>query len=120
MQLSIKALEEAMQVDCDPVFVETYLNNIPGFKEGVERRNAIAETFQEIGPKVEAVLTGQSALDGLTHVDKPTILATMKDVVDKKLKIKAKDPAGNKPQETLFERSNVQDENRKDERDKKK
>lgn len=75
-------LEERIGVKCDPVFVETYLQKLPEFKECLQKRTLINRTLQRLEPQIEANLPNQVAADGIPLVNTKLIIKTTKFVLD--------------------------------------
>jgi hypothetical protein len=79
----VRTLEDKIGIECDPVFVETYLQTIPGYKESVGTIIAVEDVFHDLEPQVQEILAHQSSLDGKTHVDESSIRSAIKEVVEK-------------------------------------
>jgi len=99
----VKSLEAVFEVECDPVFVETYLYGLQGFEAGLARTEKVSGVFRSIQPQVERALAQQAARSGITNVpgsglEKNTILAVTREVAEKSIDAK---PAKTKGQKRL-------------------
>lgn len=98
----VRSLEDQIGINCDPVFKETYLYAIPGFRQHVESHRKISEAWRTIEPQVEEMLIQQSALDGQAHTDKAAILKAIAAATGANAApVRAKE---SEEQETLFRR----------------
>ncbi len=81
----VRSLERELGVKCNPVFVETHLSKLPGYKDMESLGRRVSSTLQSIQPVIEKAVNDQAALDGSRTPDENTILAVIKNVVDKKI-----------------------------------
>jgi hypothetical protein len=85
----VRTLEDLIGVDCDRLFVETYLRRLPGFREASARGEFVAANLQELQPEIESELVRQQAglggPQGLIQLDEATVLATTASVAERRM-----------------------------------
>jgi uncharacterized protein len=98
----VDTLEEKLEVQCDPVFRETYLNRLPGFENRRRQLTQVKQIFSEIQPSVVEGILQQSALSGSPTPDRGAVLEAIKAA--------AEEQAGTrKPRKTAEKRKKASD-----------
>jgi hypothetical protein len=80
----VEALEEQLEIQCDRVFRDTYLDKLPGF--GVRRKHLgmVKHVAADLLPEVMESVTQQSALSGEPAADEGAVLEAMKAAIEKR------------------------------------
>jgi hypothetical protein len=80
----VDALEDRLEIECDRVFRDTYLDKLPGF--GVRRQQLamVKHVAADLLPTVMDSVTQQSAISGQPTADEGAVLEAMKAAIEKK------------------------------------
>ena len=84
----VQALARNIEIECDLVFRETYLNLLPGFKERSDNFTKVVSALQQLEPSVMDAMSQQAALSGETSFDNSKILAAAEEVIHAKTEAK--------------------------------
>ncbi len=99
----VAALSSELEIECDPVFLETYAKKrLPGFAESADIQNIIDGTWQkEIMPETTSMVLKMAARQG-SQVNKSVITEAIHAVSNKKKSGKKVDRSKNNKQTDLF------------------
>jgi hypothetical protein len=69
----VRTLEELLEVNCDPDFIETYLKLLPGFESRWQLGRQIAKQTRKLGWRVQETLEDMAAREGSAAIDQRAI-----------------------------------------------